>query len=184
MKQLPPLTKPSDLAGVFALFDTERAYQDSLPPSRTIQPPTKLQELPEHYAMLRHYITVAFSEWTLNPADDHALDVVRKIGGICVRAMEQHGYIDRGSLFRVTPANTTRDKVYFAIGGEVVHGDFMQGRETVAFWLAAIERESQQLRDLITSDQELSALVSMRRIAALAAVCIQQHGAPPRVMAA
>jgi hypothetical protein len=73
---------------VYKLIDGEREYQDQLPPSRTDGKP---RSVGDYLTMFRHYLNKADEAWTDNPGDWQALDVVRKLGGIAVHCMEDHG---------------------------------------------------------------------------------------------
>jgi hypothetical protein len=83
-KRAPALTRYQ----VFALIDQERAYQDSLPSSRT---DGKDKTVGDYLTMLRGYLTKAEAAWNDNAGVVPALDIIRKIGGISVRCMEEHG---------------------------------------------------------------------------------------------
>lgn len=73
---------------VYAAIDSERDYQDSLPPTRT---EGHNHSVGAYITMLRHYVTKMDEAWTMNPGDDQALDVMRKVAGIAVHCMEDHG---------------------------------------------------------------------------------------------
>jgi len=73
---------------VYKLIDGEREYQDNLPPSRTNDEP---RTVGDYITMLGYYYTRLQEAWTVNPSDEQALDVMRKIGGIAVHCMEDHG---------------------------------------------------------------------------------------------
>lgn len=73
---------------VYDKLDEERDYQDALPPSRTDGTPHTVGNF---LVMMETYMRRAFDAWTMNPGDQQALDNIRKIGGICVQAMEKHG---------------------------------------------------------------------------------------------
>jgi hypothetical protein len=73
---------------VYAYIGAERDYQDSLPPSRTDGQP---RSIGDYFTMLRYYMRQADEAWTVNPGNGPALDVIRKIAGICVHCMEDHG---------------------------------------------------------------------------------------------
>ena len=80
---------------VYEIIDGERAYQDSLGAERR-EPREFTHTVGEFLTMLRVYARRADSAWTDNPGDTAALDVVRKIAGIAVRCMEEHGAPPRG----------------------------------------------------------------------------------------
>lgn len=77
---------------VYAVIDGERSYQDALGPDRTDGTETTVGE---YITMLQHYQIKLVEAWTLNPGDASALDVMRKIAGIAVHCMEDHGAISR-----------------------------------------------------------------------------------------
>ncbi len=73
---------------VYAAIDTERDYQDRLPPNRTDGVP---RSVGDYTTMMQHYQTQLVAAWTTNAGDDQALHVMRKIAGIAVHCMEDHG---------------------------------------------------------------------------------------------
>ncbi len=73
---------------VYEAIDTEREYQDRLPPSRT---DGKVHTVGEFLTMMRAYMTKAEAAWTEHPGDAAALEIVRKITGIGVNCMEKWG---------------------------------------------------------------------------------------------
>lgn len=75
-------------AEVYAAVDGERDYQDNLPPTRSDGGD---RSVGEYVLMLNHYVRLANAAWTDNPGDAQALEVVRKIAGIAVHCMEDHG---------------------------------------------------------------------------------------------
>lgn len=77
---------------VYQAIDTERDYQDSLDLSRT---DGRRHTVGEYITMLHHYMRELDEAWTLNPGDEAALNTMRKIAGISVRCMEDHGVVDR-----------------------------------------------------------------------------------------
>jgi len=76
-------------AEVYALIDGERDYQDR-------EWPDDDHQVGAYLTMLQTYMNAAHDAWTYNKGDDDALDVIRKIAGIAVRAMEVHGAPARG----------------------------------------------------------------------------------------
>ncbi len=82
---------------VYNLIDGERYYQDHLPSTRTNG---FNKTVGEYLTMLRHYMNKADAAWTDYAGDEAALDVVRKIAGICVHCMEDHGAPHRKQLFK------------------------------------------------------------------------------------
>jgi hypothetical protein len=73
---------------VYKLLDGEREYQNNLPPSRTDYVE---RTVGDYITMMGHYYNKMVEAWTVNPGDEQALDVMRKIGGIAVHCMEDHG---------------------------------------------------------------------------------------------
>lgn len=73
---------------VYRAIDGERDYQDRLPPSRT---DSRSLTVGDSITMLQHYQNEAVAAWTNNAGDEPSLHVIRKIAGICVRCMEEHG---------------------------------------------------------------------------------------------
>jgi ABC-type iron transport system FetAB ATPase subunit len=76
---------------VYKLIDGERDYQDNV-----VDPDPKRRSLEEHSVgdymiMLHHYLRQADSAWCWVAGTDDALNSIRKIAGICVKCMEQHG---------------------------------------------------------------------------------------------
>ena len=73
---------------VYSLISGERDYQDVLGASRTAGKP---HDVGSYLTMIRTYVTRAEEAWTNNPGDEAALDQIRKIAGIAVHCMEDHG---------------------------------------------------------------------------------------------
>lgn len=69
---------------VYKAIDSERTYQDNKWPNHS-------HEVGAWITMLRSYVTKADEAWTNNIGDAAALEVIRKISGIAVRCMEEHG---------------------------------------------------------------------------------------------
>jgi len=77
---------------VYLVIDGERDYQDKLPPTRTDGQP---HTVGNYITMLGYYHSKLQEAWALNSGDQQALDVMRKIAGIAVHCMEDHGAIHR-----------------------------------------------------------------------------------------
>lgn len=75
-------------AEVYLLIDGERAYQDNLESDRT---DFSNHTVGDYITMLTAYTRKAQDAWTNNPGTLPALDVMRKIAGIAVHCMEDHG---------------------------------------------------------------------------------------------
>lgn len=73
---------------VYDAIDSEREYQDMLPPTRT---DGVSRSVGDYVTMMQHYQSKLVAAWTENAGDEQALDVMRKIGGIAVHCMEDHG---------------------------------------------------------------------------------------------
>jgi hypothetical protein len=73
---------------VYEAINTEREYQDRL----WEQSPSRPTSIGEAVLLLEEYVSRARLEWTGEPApEERTLNVIRKIAGIAVRCMEQHG---------------------------------------------------------------------------------------------
>ena len=75
-------------AEVYAAIDSERDYQDRLGADRTAG---QAHPVGSYLTMLRHYLREAEEAWTKTAGDAAALESIRKIAGISVRCMEDHG---------------------------------------------------------------------------------------------
>ena len=75
---------------VYDLIDGERIYQDSLLRPGGVRS-TGPQPASCYLLLLKEYLDRAVTAWADNHGDVRALDVVRKIAGIAVRCMEEHG---------------------------------------------------------------------------------------------
>ncbi len=102
-----------DRQAVYELIDGERQYQNKLGGDRM-----EFKELPHsvgaYTTMLAHYQAELIKAWTLNAGDMKALEVVRKIAGIAVHCMEDHGAPPR---YVIRPPTTTlmapREAIHF-----------------------------------------------------------------------
>lgn len=77
---------------VYAAIDAERDYQNSLGPDRT---DGNQHTVGDYLIMLDRYVRKAQDEWTDRAGNTSALDQIRKIAGIAVRCMEEHGIVNR-----------------------------------------------------------------------------------------
>lgn len=77
---------------VYKAIDGERAYQDALPSTRT---DGSTCTVGDYITMLQYYNAKLIEAWTMNPGDKQALDVFRKVAGIAVHCMEDHGVVER-----------------------------------------------------------------------------------------
>jgi len=69
---------------VYEVIDSERDYQDSKWSGHT-------HDAGSYILMIEEYAARARAAWVDNNGDQPSLDVVRKIAGIAVRCMEEHG---------------------------------------------------------------------------------------------
>ena len=77
---------------VYQAIDGERNYQDSLDETRTDGTD---HTVGDYVTMMQHYQNELVRAWTLNAGDAAALEVMRKIAGIAVHCMEDHGAPER-----------------------------------------------------------------------------------------
>ncbi len=82
--------KPATRAEVYAAIDSERAYQNALGADRR-EPREINHSVGDYLTMLQVYLHKALVAWTDNPGTDEAMKAIRKVAGIAVRAMEEHG---------------------------------------------------------------------------------------------
>ncbi len=73
---------------VYAAIDGERDYQNFLSELRT---DGRDKSVGEYITMMQYYQAQLVAAWTENPGDETALKVMRKMAGIAVRCMEEHG---------------------------------------------------------------------------------------------
>jgi hypothetical protein len=73
---------------VYKAIDSERDYQDVLSSDRTDGLP---RSVGDYITMLQYYQHQLVEEWTMNPGNEQSLHVMRKIAGIAVHCMEDHG---------------------------------------------------------------------------------------------
>ena len=76
---------------VYTAIDSERDYQDRVWHRKENTDPTALT-IGEYILLLEEYTAHARREWTLEPKPEvNSLEFIRKVGGIAVNCMEQHG---------------------------------------------------------------------------------------------
>ncbi len=80
---------------VYRLIDGERRYQDGLGDDRK-RPSTEAHTVGDYVTMMSHYQVELARAWTLKAGDRQALEVMRKLAGIAVHCMEDHGAPPRG----------------------------------------------------------------------------------------
>lgn len=73
---------------VYRAIDTERDYQDKLPAYRTDK---SEKTVGDYIVLIQAYSHALVEAWTYNPGNLDALEVMRKIAGIAVHCMEDHG---------------------------------------------------------------------------------------------
>ena len=93
---------------VFLAIDSERSYQDNLKKDRAENPTDGTRSINhsvgDFVTMMQHYQNELTAAWTKNPGDTAALHVMRKMAGIAVNCMEQHGAPLRKPDAAATPA--------------------------------------------------------------------------------
>lgn len=153
-------------AEVYAAIDSERAYQDSTWPEGDPRP----LSTGEGILLIEHYHARALTELK-------ALDPIRKIAGIAVLCLENHG----GST-RDTHRSLSREEVYALIDQDCEALVAPNEKPPIAWELANMRHVLLQARSAWASERrpELGALYRIREIAALAVRCLENHGAPMR----
>lgn len=78
---------------VYKRIDEERNYQDSFIDDMVETPDGMSMAVGEEILLIEEYIAKARTEWTndFTQPEVSALHMIRKIAGICVRCMENHG---------------------------------------------------------------------------------------------
>lgn len=71
---------------VYECINEERAYQENLDFEHKGYP-----SVAEEILLLEHYIANVRSCWVINKGNEAALDAIRKVAGISVRCLENHG---------------------------------------------------------------------------------------------
>ena len=84
---------------VYKAIDSERDYQDSQCQAR-FPIYRGNHEVGAFLTMFRAYLLRAEEAWTNSDGDAEALEVVRKLAGIAVNCMEQHGAPQRKGFER------------------------------------------------------------------------------------
>lgn len=77
---------------VYVAIDGERAFQNQVTPDR---PEAKVKSVGDCLTAMRYHLGLADAAWTGQGSDDRALDYIRKIAGLAVHCMEDHGVIPR-----------------------------------------------------------------------------------------
>ena len=79
---------------VYEIIDGERKYQAAKHPTHEESKPLTVGE---ELLLIQRYTTKAIEAWADNHGDYNAMDNIRKIAGIAVRAMEHHPTPERAS---------------------------------------------------------------------------------------
>lgn len=90
-------TRPSQRSEVYDAIDGERYYQDIILQSLPNRTDKSAKTVGDYIVMLQHYQQKAVEAWTMNVGTENTLDIMRKIAGIAVHCMEDHGVIHRES---------------------------------------------------------------------------------------
>jgi hypothetical protein len=77
---------------VYKLIDTERAYQDRIWQDQENPGQPNPLSIGEVVLLIEEYTAKARAQWTIEKKPEvDTMDIIRKIAGVTVRAMEQHG---------------------------------------------------------------------------------------------
>lgn len=77
---------------VYAAIDGEREYQDNTISNKFgVQRGEVIHPVAAEILMMEDYVQRARKEWTDNKGVEPALQMVRKVAGLAVRCMENHG---------------------------------------------------------------------------------------------
>lgn len=83
---------PTPRDEVYAAIDSERDYQAQQWPGRDVPGHENQLTIGEFVLLVEEYAAKARALWTHEPKPElQTLDIMRKIGGIAVNCMEQHG---------------------------------------------------------------------------------------------
>lgn len=184
-------------AGVLAAIDSERAYQDLhwTQQGDTQGVPNRLT-VGEFLLLLGEYHAQARTAWSREPKPESAtLHVMRKIAGIAVNCMEQHGvprreWSEEETAVRTVPAQ--RAEVYDALAGERAYQDAQWpggGNATAGMVRRTVGDELMLIGEYLRraaaewaaeAAPERHTLHVVRKIAGIAYRCMEQHGAPLR----
>lgn len=78
-----------DRTEVYKIVDTERDYQEKLRKAGRFE--DVIHTVGEEVLMISEYADKARKAWVDNFGNEYGLELVRKIAGMCVRCMENHG---------------------------------------------------------------------------------------------
>jgi hypothetical protein len=172
---------------VYASIDTERDYQESLRGSLIT---LEFNTIGDHTTVLRTYLRRADDAWTDNAGVDAALEVVRKVAGIGVRALELMGVVPRYPIptsreDTTVGTVTSRAKVYEILDQERAYQDNkwkdIDDRNSVGDFLSymsVLGREATKQSDVDNPERALNVI---RKLTATAIACMERHGAIPRI---
>lgn len=91
---LAPSERDMRRVAAYKAIDTERDYQERLPPERT---DGSSKSVGDYLTMLDFYLIEAKHAFVKNPGTVEVMDVMRKVAGIAVKCMEEHGAYARGA---------------------------------------------------------------------------------------
>jgi hypothetical protein len=77
-------------AEVYRAIDSERNYHDSVVKNKYGND-AEGHPVAAEILMIEEYAARARKEWTDQKGDEAALNMIRKVAGLCVRCMEHHG---------------------------------------------------------------------------------------------
>ena len=109
------MMRPNTRVAVYHAIDTERDYQDKLPPSRTVD---NDKTVGDYVTILQHYQAKLVAAWTTCSGTGAALEEMRIVAAIVVRCMEEHG-----APVRVEKEHKPQDPVFFKPSGTWWHTD-------------------------------------------------------------
>jgi hypothetical protein len=84
---------------VYKLIDGEREYQQDLEKDSSRHDGHK-HTVGDYLVLLNSYVSKANTAWSDNGTDTQALDVIRKIAGICVHCMEEYDAPERKNIYK------------------------------------------------------------------------------------
>jgi hypothetical protein len=77
---------------VYKLIDGERAYQDKIWQDQDNPGQPNPLNIGEVVLLIEEYVAKARAQWTVEKKPEvETMSIIRKIAGVAVRAMEQHG---------------------------------------------------------------------------------------------
>ena len=88
MENINVVGRPATREAAYALIDGERDYQELRENLKGWQ---KNKTVGEWIVLLHHYTTLLDAVWSTSTGDMESLAIVRKIAGIAVHCIEEHG---------------------------------------------------------------------------------------------